>query len=405
MKKYFILRIICAMLALVLIVASFAACNETKGPEETTTGSGETSTGSTDLDYFSIDVSQYITVDPSAYQNINVTVSDIYEINDKNVKNYIDGLLKEYPQDLKITDRPIQKDDTVYIYYEGLLNGVAFQGGTHAETSTSEPYALKIGSGKFIDGFEDGLIGVIPSETSKDNPVALNLTFPANYGNADLAGKDVVFNVYVKYISNETYVPEYNAETITEILEFKATGSDVIGEFEDHVRTLLQDEQDTAVLKEISEILVNGSTVISYPQESLDYWYDYYVDEIQWYVDYYTMYGMSVTFEQMARQLLGLESTGDWKTALEDLAKNSVRSRLVYFAVAQQNNITVTDEEYEAMIQYFIDYYKQSGYTYTREDIINGIGEDSIRENALMQETEDLLFSNCTVSYKPSESK
>lgn len=401
-KKSVLLRVIVAALVIIMALGALSACNNNKNPEESTS-SDPNKNQSQDFDFSNADMSQYISLDPSAYQNMNVTVSDIYEINDKNVKSYIDGLLKEYAQPVKVTDQPVKKGDTVYIYYQGLLDGVAFQGGTHAESATSEPYALKIGSGSFIDGFEDGLIGVIPAETSKDNPVSLNLKFPDKYPNSpDLAGKSVVFNVYIKYLSNTTTVPEYNKETITNILKFKATGDDVIGEFENHIKDLLKEEQKTAVLAEISKILIDKTTVKSYPQESIDYWYDYYVDYIQQYVDYYSSMGMTVTFDEMARNLLGLESTADWKAELISLAQNNVKSRMIYYAIAQQNNLTVSDKEYDDMVKYYVDYY---GGKYSEKEIIDGIGESSIRESALFQKAEDVLFSNCTVSFKASSSK
>ena len=395
---------ICAALVLVIAVVSFAACN-TQQNDEQTTGTETGTAPSHDFDFSNADVSQYISLDPSAYQNMNITVSNAYEVNDTNVKSYIDSLLKEYAQPLKVTDQAVKNGDTVYIYYQGLLDGVAFEGGTYAETETSEPYALTIGSGKFIDGFEEGLIGVIPEETSKDTPVSLNLKFPDNYSNSpDLAGRSVVFNVYIKYLSNETYVPEYTAETVTDILDFKATGDDVIGEFEAHIKTLLQEEQNSAVLSEIMKTLQEKVTVKSYPQESIDYWYGYYVDQIQQYVDYYTAFGMQVTFDEMARNLLGIESTADWKAELISLAQDNAKSRMIYYAIAQQNNIKVTDDDYEDTVQYVVEYYKDNGYSYTKEEIINGIGEDAIRESAMFQKADELLLSNCTVSFKASSS-
>lgn len=394
-------KILTALLVLVLFLGALSSCNSEQKPDEETTNKPSTDSKE-DFDFAGADMSQYITIDPSVYANMNVTVSDIYEINDKNVKNYIEGLLKEYPQPVKITDRPVVKGDTVYIYYQGLLDGVAFQGGTYAE-SDGEPYALKIGSGQFIPGFEDGLIGVIPEETSKANPFQLHVTFPENYQSKDLAGKAVIFNVYIKYISNETRVPEYNEDTIVNILDFKPEGDDVKGEFEDHIRAILKEEQNSAVLAEVSKLLLSNTTVKAYPKQSVDYWYDYYVDQIQQYVDYYTQYGMTVTFEQMAKQLLGLKDGDDWKAAITELAQDNVKSRMIYYAIAQQSNLTVTDEDYDAMVKYFVDYYKDSGYKYTEQEIIEGIGEDMIRENALFQNVDDLLFSNSTVGFRPAQ--
>ena len=407
------------MLVLVMCVGLLAACNSSNNgngnlPSQTTSTPGGTAQEETtsqntnapteDFDYMNADMSQYMSLDSSVYTNFSVTVSDIYAINDTNVKNYIDGLLKEYPQPIKITDRAVVEGDTVYIYYEGLLNGVAFQGGTWAEAD-EDPYALKIGSNSFIDGFEDGLIGIVPSQTSKENPVALNLTFPENYQSKDLAGKSVVFNVYIKYIANESYVPEYNEDTVVNILKFKADGDDVIAQFEEHVKDMLLEEQRNAVLAEISEMMLENITVKTYPKAAVDYWYASYSAQIQQYVDYYTQYGITVTFEQMAANMLGLKEGEDYKTALTNFAQNTVKSKMVYFYIAQQNNITVSDEDFDSMVDYFVDYYADNGYKYTESQIIEGMGESAIRENALFENVDKFLFSNCTVGFKPSESK
>jgi len=405
MKKALILKYILGItLALVIAASCLVSCNQAEGE---TTGNG-TSDGTAavteEFDYLNADMTQYMSLDPSVFTNLSVTVSDIYEITDANVQKYIDGMLKKYPQPVKITDRPVVKGDTVYIYYQGLLDGVAFKGGTYAE-SDGAPYALKIGSGSFIDGFEDGLVGVVPSETSKDKPVALNLTFPEKYHSADLAGKSVVFNVYIEYISNETYVPEYNEDTVKNVFGFKGEGNDVISEFEDYIKELLKEEQDGAVLTEISKILLENVTVKSYPQQSVDYWYGQYTAQIQQNVDYYTAYGYPITFEQMALQMLGLKEGDDWKAELTEFAQNTVKSKMVYYYIAQHSNLSVSDEEYNKAIDDLIQYALDNGYKFTKEDILKEYGESYIRENTLFEEVNDLLFSNSTVSFKKSDSE
>lgn len=98
----------------------------------------------------------------------------------------------------KITTGTVQEGYIANIDYVGRQNGVAFSGGT------ADDYDLTIGSGNFIDGFEDGLIGVNIGDT-----VDLELTFPANYHNAELAGKDVVFTVTVNYVKSPQKPEEY----------------------------------------------------------------------------------------------------------------------------------------------------------------------------------------------------
>lgn len=112
------------------------------------------------------------------------------EVTDEVIENYINrNILTTYP----VTDRAVAQGDAVTIDYVGKKDGVAFDGGT------AEGYVLNIGSGNFIEGFEDGLVGVMPGET-----VDLNLTFPENYHAEELAGADVIFTVTVHDIQEST---------------------------------------------------------------------------------------------------------------------------------------------------------------------------------------------------------
>ena len=124
------------------------------------------------------------------YKGLALTIAPRAEVTDEQVDElarsvYNDALTAEYG----ITDRAVAVGDKVNINYAGTQDGVAFEGGT------ADNQSLVIGSGSFIEGFEDGLVGVMPGET-----VELNLTFPEDYMNADMAGVEVVFTVTVNFI-------------------------------------------------------------------------------------------------------------------------------------------------------------------------------------------------------------
>jgi len=122
------------------------------------------------------------------YKGLNHTkVRD--EVTDGEVEAYIHSLAVKYPPEL--TDRAAKAGDTANIDYEGKQDGEAFAGGT------AYAYDLKLGSGDFIAGFEDAVIGMMPGE-EKDIP----LTFPEEYHNEELAGEDVVFHVKLNHVTN-----------------------------------------------------------------------------------------------------------------------------------------------------------------------------------------------------------
>ena len=124
------------------------------------------------------------------YKGIEVTISS-RQVNQEDVEREIQQLLSQRSQ-LVEKDGTVENGDVTTIDFKGLKDGVAFDGGT------AEGYQLEIGSGSFIPGFEEQMIGMAKGETRD-----LNLTFPENYGAKDLAGADVVFQVTVHHIASK----------------------------------------------------------------------------------------------------------------------------------------------------------------------------------------------------------
>lgn len=148
-----------------------------------------------------INSGEYVTL--GEYKGLQV-VNTVQTIGEEEVDSYIEYMMAAAGGELEeITDRDVvENGDVANIDYVGKKDGVAFDGGT------AEGYDLSIGSGSFIPGFEEGLVGVKKGET-----VDLNLTFPENYGAADLAGAEVVFTVTVNGIYKEIK-PEFNNDYV-----------------------------------------------------------------------------------------------------------------------------------------------------------------------------------------------
>ena len=114
------------------------------------------------------------------------------EVTPEELEQRIQGILDANPEYIEITDRPAQNGDIVNIDFVGMKDGEAFDGGT------AEDFPLELGSNSFIDGFEEGLVGA-----EAGSELSLNLTFPEDYFNADLAGQEVVFDVTVNSIEEK----------------------------------------------------------------------------------------------------------------------------------------------------------------------------------------------------------
>ena len=317
------------------------------------------------------------------------------------VDEYIDSLRFEKKTktngDTQVTDQAIKLGDSAFIYYTGYLNGTAFSGGSNA--SDAKPYELSIGSGSFIPGFEEGLIGIIPSETSKEEPFDLHVTFPENYQSADLAGKAVIFEVWVVYTVQYT-IPELTDDFVKTTLQYNGTVAQYRAYIDSAMREEAKAAAEEAALDKVVEKLLKDSTVKKYPEQAIAYCIKSYKEQIQQYVDYYAMYGYQVTFEEMALQLLGLKKGDDWEDALRKMAEEDVKATLLYFAIARDNGITATDEDVQKKAVELAEYYSSDTKTYPAEEIIKEMGVDNIKQGIIFDAVAKLLTENCTIEYK-----
>ena len=151
----------------------------------------------------------YVTI--TKYKGVEIDKVDADAISDNDVETQINSVLQSKSTTTEVTDRAAQTGDTVTIDYEGKKDGEAFKGGTATDAQ------LTLGSGQFIDGFEDGVVGHNIGDTFD-----LDLTFPENYGNEDLAGQAVVFTVTLKGIS-QTDVPELTDEFVQSVSDTSKT--------------------------------------------------------------------------------------------------------------------------------------------------------------------------------------
>lgn len=413
-----ITRILAFILAAIICISAFASCEKKEGDqtesasgtEAATNSSSNNSTGKDEevkrFDYFGAKLSDYIKVDKSLYTNLSATVSAEYKVDDALLDKYIKSLQYKHRtktnEDTKVRDSAIKFGDSVFIYYKGIKDGKEFEGGSN--WSDSEPFELGIGSGNFIPGFEDGLIGLIPSETSKEKPFELHVTFPESYSSSDLAGQAVIFQVYVEYTVQYT-IPEYNESFITDTLKFDAETDDVMAEHNEFALSLLKDEADyyakMEALDHIWEELLEKATVIKYAEGEVDYYYQSYLDQYEYYKEYYSYMGYKFdTLDEFVIAYLGLEEGADWKAETRVTAELDTKQNMIFHAIAQQENIVITDANYNNAIQYYINYYKNSyNQTYTAAQIEEMVGDRMIKEYALFEKVNNLLFENCKISY------
>ncbi len=257
----------------------------------------------------------------------------------------LDSALSAYTTTKKVTDRAIKQGDVANIDYAGYKDGVAFDGGT------AQGQDLEIGSGQFIPGFEEGLVGVKPGKT-----VDLNLTFPENYGSADLAGQDVVFTVTVNYITERTASEEDTLQAKNEIW----------GE---------------AVFNQVLE----KSECSDYPQDQVDYFR-------KKYEELYTSMATSNGYNSLEEFYTAVGETEEsFNKIIKDYAEHSVKRQLVAEAIAEKEGIEVTDKEYKSGVEKYAADNQQ-----TAEEFEEANEKSLIESELLIEEVTDFLAKNST---------
>ncbi len=381
MKKWIVTASVLALSASLL-----AGCGkEEKAPEteqeSSTQAETETETKSTETEtaveygpeaYLGgINAADYVTL--GEYKGIEVTVNAPV-VTEEEVQSRINSVLAGHMVSTEITDRPVEQGDTVNIDYEGKVDGVAFDGGT------AQGQDLVIGSGRFIPGFEDGLIGAEAGET-----VDVNVTFPENYRETTMAGKEAVFTVTVNSISVES-LPEWNDEFVKGLDE----GFGTTEEYRAHIYDMLMEtaranrdmEAETAILEKVKE----NAQFKEPPTEMVKRYHDRLTSNMTAYA---AMFGQDLnTF---------LEAQGKSDANLQESAEEAARELVVMKAVADAEGLTVTPEEvekaleenaaldgYESLEEYkaLIDYEAFEEYLMTEKVL------DFLLENGKVTETE-----------------
>lgn len=279
------------------------------------------------------------------------------------------------------TEGTVAEGDIVNIDYEGKKDDVAFDGGT------AQGYDLEIGSGSFIDGFEDGLIGVEVGET-----VDLELTFPENYNAEELAGQDVVFTVTVNEIKRAP-------EEITDAHIEQATDGEYkdIASFKEYIRNYLEESAEetyeNTILSSALELICEAAEISEYPQDLVDYCVN---DMVNYYTQYASYYGME--FEDFITAYFGLTAE-EFDEQVLAAVQSSVKNELTLVAVAETEGIEVTEEEFNASCE---EYKTAYGYD-TVEELVAAVGGESVVRVSLLLEKVDEFIRENVVVIEPTE--
>ena len=270
------------------------------------------------------------------YKGVKVDKVDT-SVTDAEIDEAIEKERENNARSINVTDRPVKDKDDTIIDFDGYVDGVAFAGGK------GENYPLTIGSGAFIPGFEEQLIGKNIGEECE-----VNVTFPEDYHAEDLAGKAAVFKCVVKEIK-EKELPELDDEFASEVSEF-----DTLKEYKEDIKKNLSEKkiknaQDAKEEAVVDAIIADAKMEI--PDAMLETQQRQMIEE---FAQNIKQQGLS--FDQYL-QFTGM-STDKFMDQVKPQAEKRIKSRLVLEAIVKAENIEVTDEDYDNEIKEMAEMYK-----------------------------------------------
>ena len=386
-KTYLVILALCAAMAMTACGTSAGQKEETKSTAESQDTADEkdskaadsaesdsdkesTGTVSGDTRLVSVDdVSKYVTIGQYKGLSLDKTVEAVTD-------DMVDGRIKEELQNKaeEVTEGSVQNGDVVTINYVGTKDGVAFDGGT------ANNYELTIGSGTFIDGFEDGIIGMKKGQT-KD----LDLTFPEEYSSEELAGQEVVFKVTLQSFKR--------APELTDDWAAKNTDCKTAEEYRKEIRTTLEDEAKTSAQNTLRETawntVLSASKVKEYPQDDLDT----AKTEFKTLYENYAKQG-DMTLEDFVKAQ-GI-SMDDFEEQSSQYAEYKVKQNLIVQGIMDAENMTLEDEKSLSIQDELIKSYNVKDLA----ALVDKYGQAAVDESIGLLRVEDFILDNATVEEK-----
>lgn len=313
-----------------------------------------------------IDVEKCVTL--GDYKGVTVEKT-IQSVTDEDVQNEIDNALANYPVEV---DQAAKEGDTVNIDYVGKIDGEEFDGGSDQGAD------LKLGSGKFIDGFEDGLIGARKGETR-----TLNLTFPEDC-TQDLAGKAVEFTVTVNAVKEPLSEP--TDQWVADNIE----GYDNIADYKAGIRSEQEESNEQTAENQVRYAawtqVIDNCTINEYPETLVEVGKKLYEQQVETYAKYA---GMELDAY--------IESSGltqeEYQSNMEEYGKNVAAQALVCQAICDKEGFAIGDDDYQKALQDML-----TEYGCTEDELIQTYGQDNVEQSIMLNRVSNLILENANVT-------
>lgn len=304
---------------------------------------------------------------------------DTVRVTKAEIEEEIELVRKRNGRQITLEDQPAADGDETVIDFEGFLDGVAFEGGK------GEKFPLKLGSGSFIPGFEEQLVGHKAGESFE-----INVTFPEDYGAKELAGKETVFKITIHEVKR-TELPEVDDEFVKDVSEFNT-----LDEYKADVKAKITERKQKTAERNFEEALIDellAHTDVDIPAPMIDNEVDAQVRDYEYRLQ---MQGGSL---DMYFQYTGMNME-KLRESFRPGAERQIRTRLALEAIVKAENIEATAEELE-------EEYKKiaSGYNVELEKVKESIPAAGITEDVVMRKAVELIKANAVKPAKKESKK
>ena len=279
---------------------------------------------------------------------------------------------------IETVDRAAQMGDTVVIDFEGFEGGKPFQGGK------AEDYSLTLGSGSFIPGFEEALVGAVAGE-ERD----VNVTFPENYNAKELAGKPAVFKCKVHEVK-ESIKPELDDEFAKDVSEF-----DTLDALKNDIRerfTKSREEQNERAFESSAVQLAAANMTCNVPACMIDEQVDHQIEQFA-----YQLQSQGMKMEDYTKMIGG--DLSSLRQSMRPMAEQTVRSDILLSEIARAENLEVTDEEVEEELKKLAEQYQME------LDKVKAAVDTAAVKSDLMGKKAAKIITDNAVAVAPTEEK
>lgn len=378
-----------AFFLVTVMAVSMVACGK-ESAEKAETKTEKTKTDAKAVEY---DVDEYVTL--GDYKGVEVTLTGTYDFTEEGLDEYVSKTIADasvYVEDTSKTE--VEEDSIINVDYVGSQDGVAFDGGS-AENQMIDVAGncAAGGTGGYIDGFTSGLAG-----HSVGEEVAYEVTFPEQYGNADLAGQTVIFTFQINYVAKAI---ESKADLTDDIVK-ENFGSDTVDEYIDSLteqyKSKLESDYENDVQTSVLNTIINNSKVSKVPEELVQARVDMYLNLLEMQCKQY-----NTTTKDY------LDSMGqDYDEYVENVKSNlndSLTEELILEAIAKKEGMEVDAEGYEKFIANLVASTgsKDEDAFYEVYTVDNYDGKRYFRQQYLLQKAVQFCVDNAVVTKGEAE--